>query len=116
MGQLFAALSQTLNNQVKVVTAEKKEMVDEAERIITLIRQMEMSLDDSKAQRDPEDDDLRVAFPLTQCLKVLKEKHMQIGKLHRERFEQVKSKPSLFLTLLIRGMHFVWGALLTRLG
>ncbi|KAI0879217.1 microtubule associated protein-domain-containing protein [Hypoxylon argillaceum] len=88
--ELFAALSQTLNNQVKVVTAEKKEMVDEAERIITLIRQMEMSLDDSKAQRDPEDDDLRVAFPLTQCLKVLKEKHMQIGKLHRERFEQVK--------------------------
>ncbi|KAJ8120198.1 hypothetical protein ONZ43_g3035 [Nemania bipapillata] len=88
--ELFAALSETLNNQVKVVTAEKKEMVDEAERIITVIRQMETSLDDSKAQRDPEDDDLQVTFPLTQCLKVLKEKHLQIGKLHRERFEQVK--------------------------
>ena len=78
MPQLFAALSETLNNQVKVVTAEKKEMVDEAERTITLIRQMEMSLDDSKAQRNHEDDDLQVTFPLTQCLKVLKEKHMQI--------------------------------------
>ncbi|KAI1131502.1 microtubule associated protein-domain-containing protein [Nemania abortiva] len=88
--KLFAALSETLNNQVKVVTAEKNEMLDEAERIITLIRQMEMSLDDSKAQRSQEDDDLQVTFPLTQCLKVLKEKHMQIGKLHRERFEQVK--------------------------
>ncbi|KAI8628679.1 microtubule associated protein-domain-containing protein [Xylariaceae sp. FL1651] len=88
--ELFAALSETLNNQVKVVTAEKKEMVDEAERIITLIRQMEVSLDDSRTQRNYEDDDLQVTFPLTQCLKVMKEKHMQISRLHRERFEQVK--------------------------
>jgi protein regulator of cytokinesis 1 len=93
--QLFTALSETLNNQLKVVTAEKKEMVDEAERIITLIRQMEMSLDDSRSQRDYENNDLRVTFPVTQCLKVLKEKHKQISKLHRERFEQVKSKPSI---------------------
>ncbi|KAI0202249.1 microtubule associated protein-domain-containing protein [Astrocystis sublimbata] len=88
--ELFAALSETLNNQVKVVTAEKKEMLDEADRIITLIRQMEVSLDDSKAQRNPDDDDLQVTYPLTQCLKVLREKYMQISKLHRERFEQVK--------------------------
>ncbi|KAI0460488.1 microtubule associated protein-domain-containing protein [Xylaria acuta] len=88
--KLFAALSETLNNQVKVVTIEKKEMVDEAERTITLIRQMETSLDDTKAQHSPGDDDVQVTFPLTQCLKVLKEKHMQISKLHRERFEQVK--------------------------
>ncbi|KAI1751446.1 microtubule associated protein-domain-containing protein [Xylaria castorea] len=88
--ELFAALSETLNNQVKAVTIEKKEMVDEAERIITLIRQMETSLDDAKAQHNPGDDDVQVTFPLTQCLKVLKEKYMQISKLHRERFEQVK--------------------------
>ncbi|KAI1306306.1 microtubule associated protein-domain-containing protein [Xylaria venustula] len=88
--ELFAALSETLSNHVKDVTAEKKEMVDEAQRIITLIRQMETSLDDTKAQRNPEDDDLQITFPLTQCLKALKEKHTQIGRLHRERFEQVK--------------------------
>ncbi|KAI0802548.1 microtubule associated protein-domain-containing protein [Xylaria sp. FL0064] len=88
--ELFAALSETLNSQVRAVTAEKKGMADEAERIITLIRQMETSLDDTKAQCNPEDDDLQITFPLTQCLKVLKEKHGQIAKLHRERFEQVK--------------------------
>ncbi|GAW21760.1 hypothetical protein ANO14919_112850 [Xylariales sp. No.14919] len=88
--ELFEALSETLNNQVKVVSIEKKGMVDEAERIIANVRQMEMSLDDTKTQRNLEHDDLHVTFPLTQCLKVLKEKHMQISKLHRERFEQVK--------------------------
>lgn len=72
--------------------------MDEAERIITVIRQMETSLDDTKAQRNPEDDDLHITFPLTQCLKVLKEKHMHIAKLHRERFEQVKSEYPIRLT------------------
>ncbi|KAI1085853.1 microtubule associated protein-domain-containing protein [Whalleya microplaca] len=90
--EFFAALSETLNNQVKSVTAEKKDMVDEAERIITRIRQMEASLDDSRSQHSyqAENDDLQVTFPLTRCLTVLKDKHTQISKLHRERFEQVK--------------------------
>ncbi|KAI1106243.1 microtubule associated protein-domain-containing protein [Jackrogersella minutella] len=90
--ELFAALSETLNNQVKHVTAEKKELVDEAQRIITTIRQMETSLDGSRSQHSycDDDDDLRVTYPLTRCLAVLKEKHMQISKLHRERFEQVR--------------------------
>ncbi|XDG00964.1 hypothetical protein ABKA04_000579 [Annulohypoxylon sp. FPYF3050] len=90
--ELFAALSETLNNQVKQVTAEKKGLVDEAQRIITTIRQMEASLDGPHSQRNhsAEDDDLRITYPLTRCLPVLKEKHKQISKLHRERFEQVK--------------------------
>ncbi|KAF3065283.1 Anaphase spindle elongation protein 1 [Daldinia childiae] len=90
--ELFAALSETLNNQVKQVTVEKKELVEEAQKLITIIRQMEASLDGSRSQRSytPESDDLRVTFPLTRCLTMLKEKHMQISKLHRERFEQVK--------------------------
>ncbi|KAI0393667.1 microtubule associated protein-domain-containing protein [Xylariaceae sp. FL0594] len=87
---LFAALSDTLNNHVKAVAAEKKDMVDEAERIITVIRQMETSLDDSKSQRNYEDDDLQVSYPLIPCLKILREKHAHISKLHRDRFEQVK--------------------------
>jgi len=82
-----------LHNQVKLVTAEKKDMIDEAQRIISTIRQMDASLDDAKTRRDyeSEDDDLQVTFPLTRCLQVLKEKHIQISRLHRERFEQVKS-------------------------
>lgn len=76
------------------MTAEKKDMIEEAQRTITTIRQMEASLDDSKPRRDhqTDDDELKVTFPLTRCLQVLKEKHMQISRLHRERFEQVKSK------------------------
>ncbi|KAL2258983.1 hypothetical protein VTK26DRAFT_7501 [Humicola hyalothermophila] len=91
--ELFAALSDALHNQVRLVTAEKKEMIEEAQHIITTIRQMEASLDDSKPRRDyrsDEDDDLKVTYPLTRCLQVLKEKHTKISRLHRERFEQVK--------------------------
>ncbi|POR33600.1 Anaphase spindle elongation protein 1 [Tolypocladium paradoxum] len=90
--ELFTALSDALNSQVRLVTAEKKEMVDEAKRIITTIRQMEASLDDSKPSRrsHDEDDEFRVTYPLTRCLQALKEKHVQISRLHKERFEQVK--------------------------
>ncbi|KAK6949960.1 hypothetical protein Daesc_008283 [Daldinia eschscholtzii] len=90
--ELFAALSETLNNQVKQVTEEKNDLVEEAQRLITLIRQMETSLDGSRSQRSytPDSDDLRITYPLTRCLAGLKEKHMQVSKLHRERFEQVK--------------------------
>ncbi|KAM6524853.1 Microtubule bundling protein [Fusarium falciforme] len=89
--ELFSALSEALNSQVRLVTSEKKEMIDEAKRIITIIRQMETSLDDSKRRRDyEEDDDLTITYPLMRCLQVLKEKHIQISRLHKERFEQVK--------------------------
>ncbi|KAF4980482.1 hypothetical protein FZEAL_3527 [Fusarium zealandicum] len=89
--QLFSALSEALNSQVRLVSSEKKEMVDEAKRIITVIRQMEASLDDSKRRRDyDEDEELTITYPLVRCLQTLKEKHTQINRLHKERFEQVK--------------------------
>ncbi|OAA67082.1 Microtubule-associated protein, MAP65/ASE1-type [Niveomyces insectorum RCEF 264] len=89
--ELFNALSEALHNQVRLVTAEKKSLVDEAQRTITAIRQMETSLDDSRSRRDYEgDEDLQVTYPLSRCLQVLKEKHAQISKIHRERFEQVR--------------------------
>lgn len=69
-------------------------MIDEAQKMITTIRQMEASLDDPKSSRDyqlTQDGDLTITYPLTRCLQVLKEKHIQISRLHRERFEQVKS-------------------------
>jgi protein regulator of cytokinesis 1 len=81
---------------VRIVAAEKNEMTEEGHRIITTIKQMEASLDDTKThhQYEAEDEDLKISYPLLQCLKGLKEKHLQISKLHKERFEQVKSKPS----------------------
>jgi hypothetical protein len=66
--------------------------------MVTAIRQMESSLDDSRPRRGDyageEDDDLKITYPLTRCLQILKEKHIQISRLHRERFEQVKSELS----------------------
>ncbi len=69
-------------------------MTEEAQRIITTIKQMEASLDDTKIRREyeAEDEDLKITIPLTRCLQKLKDKHLQISKLHKERFEQVKSK------------------------
>ncbi|KAI9831317.1 MAG: hypothetical protein M1819_005091 [Sarea resinae] len=89
--ELFTALSETLNNQLRLVAAEKNEMTEEAHRIIKTIKQMETSLDDPKPNDDISDDnELKVSFPLVRCLQFLKEKHNAISKLHRERFEQVK--------------------------
>lgn len=68
-------------------------MLDEAQQTIQLIKQMEASLDDStKHTHKIDDGDLRITFPLSRCLQVLKEKYSIISKLHRERFEQIKSK------------------------
>jgi protein regulator of cytokinesis 1 len=57
---------------------------------------MEASLEDNKSRQEyrSEDEDLKIAYPLLRCLQGLKEKHSHISKLHRERFEQVKSKYS----------------------
>ncbi|KAK4106329.1 hypothetical protein N658DRAFT_415728 [Parathielavia hyrcaniae] len=88
--ELFAALSDALHNQVRRVAAEKKGMVEEAQKMITTIRQMEASLDDGKRRRTDDDGDLKITYPLSRCLKVLKEKQTQISRLHRERYEQVK--------------------------
>lgn len=69
-------------------------MVDEAQAIVTTIRQMEESLDDAKPRRDYHDqhDDLQITFPLSECIHRLREKHHRISKLHRERFAQVESR------------------------
>lgn len=68
-------------------------MIDEAKKIITTIRQMETSLDDSKARRDYSDGgEFAISYPLNRCLQTLQEKHTQISRLHKERFEQVKSE------------------------
>ena len=81
--------------QIALLTAlfrEKNEMTEEAQNIIKTIKQMEASLEDDKqnAGYDLDTASLRVTYPLTDCLRDLKEKYNTVGRLHRERFEQVK--------------------------
>ncbi|KAK3401262.1 microtubule associated protein-domain-containing protein [Sordaria brevicollis] len=89
--ELFAALSEALQNQVRRVTNEKQEMIEEAQRIITTIRQMEVAMDDTKKARlSLQDDGLKVTYPLIQCIEGLQEKHNQVARAHRERYEEIK--------------------------
>lgn len=74
---------------------EKHDLTEKAQGLIKAIRQMEVALDDTK----PQDDDylansnLQVTYPLLACIQSLKEKYHTLGKIHRERYEQVKSMP-----------------------
>lgn len=92
MSQLFSALSDTLHNHLRQVNSEKTRLTEEAQRIITTIKQMELSLDDEKQNHgyNVESAGLCVTYPLNQCLRDLKEKYNTVSRLHRERFEQVK--------------------------
>jgi len=67
-------------------------MTEEAQNIIKTIKQMEASLEDNKhnPSYDLDTTSLRVTYPLTDCLRDLKEKYNTVSRLHRERFEQVK--------------------------
>lgn len=69
-------------------------MEDEAQRLITAIQHMEKSLVDEKAngQYQLDHDALRISYPLNRCLSFLREEHGALSKLHKERFEQVRSK------------------------
>ncbi|KAF4308575.1 Microtubule-associated protein MAP65/ASE1-type [Botryosphaeria dothidea] len=90
--ELFSALSETLNNQLKLVNAEKNEKMEEAQRLIKTIRQLEASLEgrSARASYDPGDEELQITYPLSRCIQNLKEKQKSLGRQHRERFEQVK--------------------------
>ena len=72
------------------MTNEKHTLTEEATRLITQIQQMQQSLDGT-----PQDvydrEDLRVAYPLKPCLQALQEKHKAVYKVHKERYEEVKS-------------------------
>ena len=72
-------------------------MTEEAHRIIKTIHQLEASLEDDKPGHDfqLQNENLKVYMPLNRCLTGLKEKHNAIAKVHRERFEQVKSKAQI---------------------
>jgi len=71
-------------------------MTEEAQRIITTIKQMDVSINGPKDRHEyeAEDENLKITTPLISCLQALKEKHLQISRIHKERFEQVKSQHS----------------------
>lgn len=75
------------------MTHEKKQLISEAQDMITTIRQMEASLEDPRHRGSSQghDDGLDISYPLTRCLQTLKEKHAQVARVHKERFAQVKS-------------------------
>ncbi|KAF2666937.1 hypothetical protein BT63DRAFT_375820 [Microthyrium microscopicum] len=87
--ELFAALSETLHNQLKLVTNEKHALAEEADKLITTIKHMTISLEGKNANYEL-DEDLKVTYPLKACLQSLKERHKAVNKVHRERYEQVK--------------------------
>lgn len=82
-------------------------MTDEAQRLITAIQQMEESLGDEKAngQYYLDQKDLQVSYPLNRCLMSLREKHSAVSKMHRERFEQVKSESILLQLRTMEDMY-----------
>lgn len=87
------------------LSSEKNEMTEEAQQLITAIQQMEGSLVDERANGHYylDQDELRVSYPLNRCLMSLREKHGAMSKMHRERFEQVKSG---FIAIdYLRDMH-----------
>ena len=82
--------SATRLHSTDTIISEKNELIGRAQQIITIIRQLEASLDD--APRDAGNDDLQITIPLLDCLRTLEEKHAAIARLHAERFEEVKSE------------------------
>lgn len=74
--------------------SEKHEITEEAHRLLKTIKQMEASLEDNKPnpKYETEDSNFKVTYPLMRCLQGLKEKYNAVSKLHRERFEQVRSE------------------------
>lgn len=69
-------------------------MTEEVQRLIKTIRQMESSLNDNKTSPKYKNDEPQVTYPLTRCLRALKEKYNAVQKQHQERFEQVRSTSS----------------------
>src|ERR1700761_6530699 len=84
--------TRNLSSKLTATSREKNEITEEAQNIIKTIKQMEASLEDDKhnAGYGLDTTNLRVTYPLTDCLRDLKEKYNTVSRLHRERFEQVK--------------------------
>jgi len=75
--------------------SEKHALAEEAEKLASTIKQMHIGLEGKGAEHEL-DEAIQVTYPLKPCIQSLKERHKAVSKAHRERFEQVKSKPTAF--------------------
>ena len=66
-------------------------MTEEAHRLAKTIKDMETALEDNKRSPGYGDEEIKITYPLTRCIQNLKEKYNNVSKIHRERFEQVRS-------------------------
>ncbi|KAK6363215.1 hypothetical protein TWF730_000658 [Orbilia blumenaviensis] len=85
---LFAALSETLQSHIRLVNAEKTALVEEANKLISSIRQIHRALEDgAKANMY---DDLVVTIPLRVCVETLRNKHNMLRSQYDQEFEGIK--------------------------
>ncbi|CUS15485.1 unnamed protein product [Tuber aestivum] len=84
---LFAALNTALQDQMRSVIAEKNTLVEECNKVISSIKQMEKSLDDKKKKSSEE---LKITAPLLRCLEALRGKQEDVKARHAERYEAVR--------------------------
>ncbi|EPS42391.1 hypothetical protein H072_3585 [Dactylellina haptotyla CBS 200.50] len=85
---LYAALSETLQTQVRLVNAEKTALVEEANKLISGIRQIHRAMDDGR--RANTYDDLVVTYPLRVCVETLKQQHNMLRSQYEQEFEDIK--------------------------
>jgi len=60
---------------------------------------MEASLNDTPSNGDTinHEEDFRITYPLTECLRVVMDKHASVQVLYQERYEQIESMSRLTL-------------------
>ncbi|EWC48221.1 hypothetical protein DRE_02325 [Drechslerella stenobrocha 248] len=85
---LYAALSETLQSHLRLVNAEKNALAEEANKLITSIRQIHRAMDDGR--RANEYDDLVVTYPLRVCVETLKQQHNMLQSQYEQEFEEIK--------------------------
>ncbi|CAZ82035.1 unnamed protein product [Tuber melanosporum] len=84
---LFAALNTALQDQMRSVIAEKNTLVEECNKVISSIKQMEKSLDD-KTKKSREE--LKITAPLLRCLEALRGKQENVKARHAERYNAIR--------------------------
>ncbi|RPA99845.1 hypothetical protein L873DRAFT_1789307 [Choiromyces venosus 120613-1] len=84
---LFTALNTALQDQMRSVITEKNTLIEECNKVISSIKQMEKSLDDKKKKSSEE---LKITAPLLRCLEALRGKQEEVKARHAERYNAVR--------------------------
>lgn len=86
---VYAALSATLQDQLRTVSQDKTKIADECRQLKSQIKQLQHSLGDI-VDYDNDDEESSINVPLLKCLQGLKEKHKMVKKRHAERYDSIK--------------------------